>query len=166
MAEIKEAIETLIEESYLLGLSEPEIAVDLQRFFRCCVSVIRRTVKDKKAIDQLEAKLKLISTRVGMPQTDDDSVLKTDGTVKTPQELFAEQAARHKRLMVRVLGEYDPKLIGEVERERYRRTPKPPSRSKRRVGSQKMKLLVLRVCYLVLIAFLLILIYVVILDRW
>jgi len=101
-----------------------------------------------------------------VPRPAGDSMFKADGTMKTPQELLAEQAARHKRLMVKMLGEHDPKLIGAIEQERYRRTQGPPSRPKRRRGSRKTKLLILRISYLILIVFLLILIYVVFLERW
>lgn len=164
MAEIKEAIETMIQESYLLGLSEPEIVEDLQRFVRRCVDVIGQNVKDKRAAEQLKAKLKFIGTRALVPNTTGENVFKTDGTMKTSRELLAEQAARHKRLMLKMIGEYDPKLVRAIERERYHRIPKSQIRSGRRMRA-RTKLLILRVCYLILVVFLLILIYIAILER-
>ena len=165
MAEIKEAIETVIEESYLLGLSDPEMAMDLQRFVRCCVDVIRHNVRDKRVAERLEAKLKFISTRALIPKTAGENIFKTDGTMKTSHELLAEQAARHKRLMMKMIGEYDARLVGEIQQERYRRISKSQIRP-RRPMRRKTKLLILRICYSILVIFLLIIIYIAFLGRW
>jgi hypothetical protein len=42
---VKEAIEEMIEESYLLGLSEQEIRKDFKRFIDACYVVIQENVK-------------------------------------------------------------------------------------------------------------------------
>ena len=53
MASVKDAIEEMIEESYLLGLSEDEIREDFRRFNDTCYTVIQANVKNREAISGL-----------------------------------------------------------------------------------------------------------------
>ena len=53
MDSVKDAIEEIIEESYLLGLSEAEIREDFRRFIDTCYSVIEANVQTREAISGL-----------------------------------------------------------------------------------------------------------------
>ena len=50
MANVKEAIEEVIEESYLLNLTAEEIRRDFEKFIETCFSVIKSNVRDRDAI--------------------------------------------------------------------------------------------------------------------
>ena len=54
---VKEAIEEMIEESYLLGLSEQEIRKDFKRFIDACYAVIQENVKDRSIVSGLAENL-------------------------------------------------------------------------------------------------------------
>ena len=47
----------MIEESYLLSLSESEIRMDLERFVEMCSRVISENIHDKKQMQKLSEKL-------------------------------------------------------------------------------------------------------------
>ena len=53
----KDAIEEMIEESYLLGLSEEEILADFSRFIDTCYTVIQGNVKSREALSRLAENL-------------------------------------------------------------------------------------------------------------
>ena len=57
MPSTNERIDQLIEESYLLSLSEEEIRSDLDRFVEVCGKVIRENVHDRKQMQELAQKL-------------------------------------------------------------------------------------------------------------
>ncbi len=56
-SKVKEAIEEMIEESYLLGLSQHEVRQDFKRFIDTCYSVIQDNVKDRQAVNGLAESL-------------------------------------------------------------------------------------------------------------
>ena len=47
MASIKEAIEEVIEESYLLNLTKEEIRQDFEKFIETCFEVIKSNVRNR-----------------------------------------------------------------------------------------------------------------------
>ena len=53
MSSVKDAIDEMIEESYLLGLSEEEIRRDFLRFIDTCYQVIHANLKDGALISSL-----------------------------------------------------------------------------------------------------------------
>ena len=57
MSRVKEAIEEVIEESYLRGLSDEEIRMDFKRFIDTCFSVLQSNVKDQESIGALTLSL-------------------------------------------------------------------------------------------------------------
>ena len=57
MANIRESINEMIEESYLLGLTENEIKEDLDNFVEICGKVIYENVHDRKQMQKLTKKL-------------------------------------------------------------------------------------------------------------
>lgn len=114
MMRTSEYIEEIIEESYLLGLSEGEIRANLEQFVETCGCVIREHVQDKKQLDMLAEKLararalSLIEDRVaeGKP-------------AQAPREELAERVARSKRLILRAIGECNPRLVELIEQTRF-----------------------------------------------
>ncbi|MBI4531574.1 MAG: hypothetical protein HY709_08625 [Candidatus Latescibacteria bacterium] len=172
MTEVHEAIEEVIEESYLLGLTESEIREDIGRFVETCWKVIRKHVKDKRLMNELAERLEearasvLIADQI--ESTGKGGMLKSDGTPKTHQELIAERAARNKRRLLRAIRECDPKLVELIEKERYRHVRSQHEGefilpSGRRPHT--MRLLILKGCYIVTILFMLLLIYVMVLEK-
>ena len=107
-----EYIEEIIEESYLLGLSEPDIRTNLDRFVETCGRVIRENVHNKKQMHILAEKLararalSLIEDQQEDDETED--LLSKDNPLKSPREQLAEKVARNKRLILRAIGECTP----------------------------------------------------------
>jgi len=121
MMRTSEYIEEVIEESYLLGLSEGEIRANLEQFVETCGRVIRDHVHDKKQLDILAEKLararalSLIEDRWGEGKP-----------VQAPHEDLAERVARSKRLILRAIGECNPRLVEMIEQTRFpTQTPVP-----------------------------------------
>ena len=63
MTKVREAIEEIIEESYLLGRSEREIRQDFKRFVDTCYAVIHDNIKDREAVSSLAWKISRGSRR-------------------------------------------------------------------------------------------------------
>jgi hypothetical protein len=124
MSSVKEAIEEIIEESYLLGLSEDEIRQDFKRFIDTCFTVIQSHVKNREAISGLTEGLTrektciLIADHVGEgeSETGGASVEDVAGGV---QEAFAEKVARRKRLILKTIADYDPQLVRLIDEQRF-----------------------------------------------
>ena len=57
MTKVREAIEEIIEESYLLGRSEPEILQDFKRFIDTCYAVIHENIRDREVVSSLAENL-------------------------------------------------------------------------------------------------------------
>ena len=72
MSRVKDAIEEMIEESYLVGLSDDEIRTDFSHFIDTCFGVLQRNVRDRAAISGLAEDLArektciLIADRTGV----------------------------------------------------------------------------------------------------
>lgn len=171
MTEFSEAIEEMIEESYLLGLTENEIREDIGRFVETCWKVIREHVKDKKMMSELAERLEEARASAFVAdQIDKDrgGVFKTDGTPKTHQELIAEKAARNKRRLLRAIRECDPRLVELIDRERYRNIS---GKSEEEIATppvqhpSKTRILVLKGVYICSVVFLLLLLYMLILGK-
>ena len=173
MADIRENIEEMIEESYLLGMSEGEIRSDLDRFVETCGRVIQVHVRDRRQMEMLVDKLARARalTLIEDQQDDDEEALgdlsvDTDD-VRSSLDLFAGRVARNKRTILRAIGECDPRLVSMIERERF------PSPREQRSDSlpfpprptSRVKDLVLKVCYVVTALFILLLAYLVLLQN-
>ncbi len=133
-SKVKEAIEEMIEESYLLGLSEQEIRRDFKRFIDACYSVIQENVKDRSVVSGLaenlarEQTVLLIADRAEATSIDisigdpNESVVDPDGDVETRQaatQEFSEKVARRKRQILRTIAEYDPQLVRLIDAQRF-----------------------------------------------
>ena len=120
MANVNDAINELIEESYLMGLSEQEIRSDFEQFIETCFNVIKETVKDREAVNGLAESLArektviLIADHPGSsgtePVNDED---------KSSDAVFAERVARRKRLILKTIAQYDPDLVRLIDEQRF-----------------------------------------------
>ena len=116
MADVKDAIEEMIEESYLLGLSEEEILADFSRFIDTCYTVIQDNVKSREALSRLAENLarEKTSTRIEDHTTDLGKV-----AAKDDQRVCAEKAARRKRMVLKAIADYDPHLVRLINEQRF-----------------------------------------------
>ncbi len=171
MPDIRESIDEMIEESYLLGLSESEISADLDRFVEICGRVIHNNIHDRKQMRVLAEKLARART-LGLieerREDEEDRPPAVEGTVKSSRQRFARRVARNKRLILRTMRDCDPKLERLIEQERF------PEGSKRELRSElpvkiesrsRFKVLLLRTCYVSTLLLVLLLVYLVLLQN-
>jgi hypothetical protein len=173
MPDIRESIDEMIEESYLLGLSESEIRADLDRFVEICGRVVYENIRDRKQMQQLTEKLararalSLIEDRQDdelRPATQDEE----DPAVRSARGRFVERVARNKRLILKAIRECDPRLEDLIDQARFPSTgkddapPQPPAQPKPR---PRAKDLFLKTCYAVTLLAILLLIYLVLLQN-
>ena len=134
MSKVKEAIEAMIEESYLLGLSEDEIRQDFKRFIDTCYHVLQANVKDRGVISQLTESLAREQTCILIADREENATelveLETgsEPVPKDAREAFAEKAARRKRQILRC-GSYASAATTNPYRSARSAPYRPPSRS-------------------------------------
>lgn len=165
MPNVKEAINELIEESYLLGLSEHEIRQDFEHFVRTCFSVIHDNVKDRAAINSLTENLAREKTCILIadhPQGAGSGVSEEEAE-KLATEVFAEKAARRKRLILRTIGRYDPELVRLIDEQRFQgkvedEIRRPGFQATKRPQWDHIRALLLKVGYAATIALIVLLI--------
>lgn len=175
-SKVKEAIEEMIEESYLLGLSEQEIRKDFRRFIDACYTVIQQNVKDRAAVSGLaeslarEQTVLLIADRA---QSGAGTDLEVDAVVDkgSPSPEFSERVARRKRQILRTIAQYDPHLVRLIDAHRFQGDGDEPSRPAytargrrrwhpgRRVDWARVRLQLLKVGYATTIALIVLLIW-------
>ena len=121
MDSVKDAIEEIIEESYLLGLSEAEIREDFRRFIDTCYGVIEANVKNREAISGLAEDLAREKTCVLIADHSDEAAAfdEAGGKIKDAQEPFAEKIARRKRMILKAIADYDPQLVRLIDEQRF-----------------------------------------------
>ncbi len=170
MPNIRESINEMIEESYLLSLSESEIRMDLERFIEICTRVIRENIHDRKQMQKLSEKLAraraldLIEDYQGAEYSE---TFTKSQAVRPSRERFAEKVARNKRLILRAIRECDPKLEGLIEQERFPGTSQGQFTRTLplHTGSKsRAKDLFLKSCYLITLIFVLFLVYLALLQ--
>ena len=171
MQKVQDAIEELIETSYLLGMSEQEIREDLVYFVGICGKVLRAHVHDKKTMDELADKLNLIKEEVSAGRKafpSREEMLRTDGTIMSSTEWLAERAARNKRLVLKAIEDCDPRLVALIQEERfYGGTPRSPlsvgqytSLDRRyALRGSKIKLFLLKIAYVLAVVCIFLLVY-------
>ena len=169
MSTVKEAIEEIIEESYLMGLSEEQIRRDFSRFIDTCYDVIHAHVKDRAVISGLAEDLArektciLIADRSQGVVADSGPEVREDGTSKEPGELFAEKVARRKRMILKTIGEYDPRLVRLIDEQRFqgdfKETERPKFEIKKRPNWERYHLLMLKAGYAATVVVIILLIY-------
>lgn len=116
MADVKDAIEEMIEESYLLGLSEEEILADFSRFIDTCYTVIEDNVKSREALSRLAENLAREKTNT---RDADRSVPLGQVAARDAQRACAEKAARRKRMVLKAIADYDPHLVRLINEQRF-----------------------------------------------
>lgn len=172
MPDIRESIDEMIEESYLLSLSESEIRADLERFVEICGRVIHENVHDRKQMQKLTEKLaraRALSLIEEHREAGGEERFGEERAVKSSRERFAEKVARNKRLILRTIRECDPRLEQLIEQARFPGQKSdyfsqalplsgPGSRSRARD-------LFLKACYAVTLLFFLLLVYLVLLQN-
>jgi len=168
--DVRESIEELIEETYLLGLSERDIKADLDRFVESCGRVIRDNVRDRKQMQELADKLaraRALSLIGDRTQEESDLLLDSEGGVKSSRARFAKRVARNKRLILRTIGECDPRLVEQIEQARFpaQGEEQLPALPISRKPTAKAKNLVLKGCYALTLIFVLLLVYLVLLQQ-
>ena len=173
MTRVKEAIEEMIEESYLLGLTEQEIRADFKRFIDTCYTVIHENVKDREAVSGLAEDLAREQTVILIADRADDAPdlpLKEKSSGKSPEEEFSERAAHRKRQILRIIAEYDPQLVRLIDEHRFQGEfdEEPASGALRRTASwrwswrpdwQSARLQLLKVGYATTIGIIILLIW-------
>lgn len=169
MSKVREAVEEVIEESYLLGLSEPEIREDFRRFIDTCYSVIHKNVRDRDVVSGLAENLAreqtciLIADRTEARSKQIDITTPAEG-VKAPDEEFPEKVARRKRQILRVIAECDPQLVRLIDAERFQAEAEQPRRLALRRPAwqpnwQHLRLQLLKVGYATTVAIIIVLIW-------
>ena len=125
MSKVKEAIEEVIEESYLLGLSQQEIRQDFKRFIDTCYSVIHDHIKDRDVVSGLAESLAreqtciLIADRKGGSAEVDVGAEDEAGKAEETVDEFSERVARRKRQILRTIAKYDPQLVRMIDAQRF-----------------------------------------------
>lgn len=151
-SKVKEAIEEMIEESYLLGLSQHEVRQDFKRFIDTCYAVIQENVKDRDAVSGLAESLAreqtviLIADRAETERTEaadtvEDAIeeaadqaleaVASDETVDDAARAaheFSEKVARRKRQILRTIAEVDPRLVRLIDGQRFQGEADEPQR--------------------------------------
>lgn len=174
MPSTNERIDQLIEESYLLSLSEKEIRSDLDRFVEVCGKVIRENVHDRKQMQELAQKLAKARalSLIEDHHEDDDGIgiaepFEVEDDSRTPKEIFAEKVARNKCLILRTIRDCNPGLEDLIDKERYPALgddPEPPMPFSNGKGKSS-KDMVFKVFYVVTLLFVLLLVYLVLLQQ-
>ncbi len=118
MMRTSEYIEEVIEESYLLGLSDSEIRANLDQFIETCGRVIRDHVHDKKQMQILAEKLAR-ARALSLIEDHREGEWGETKPAQVPQENLAERVARNKRLILRAIGECDPRLVLLIDQVRF-----------------------------------------------
>jgi len=173
MPNIRESINEMIEESYLLSLSESEIKADLDRFVEICGRVVYENIHDRKQMQQLTEKLararalSLIEDHQDdepqLPVPEDD-----ERAAPSARDRFVERVARNKRLILKAIRECDPQLEGLIDQVRFPTPGKsvaPPAPPDRPRPKPKAKDLFLRTCYAVALLAVLLLVYLMLLQN-
>ena len=171
MSKVKEAIEEIIEESYLMGLSEDEIRLDFKRFIDACYAVIQKNVTDQKVVSDLAESLAREQTCTLIAERNDGPAsveMAGDGAERNPDELLAEKVARRERYILKTIAQYDPKLVRLIDAERFQGEAEEPARPRFRRGGRnwlanvdwdQMRMQLLKIGYATTIGLIILLIY-------
>ena len=172
MSRIRENIEEMIEESYLLSLSESEIRSDLDRFMETCGRVIREHIQDRKQMQMLAEKLaraRALSLISEQHESEGGESLVEPEPDKSSREVFAARVARNKRLILRTIEECDPKLVELIDQERFPVQVKEPLALPLTIDASPKKSsakdFLLKICYVIAVLFILLLAYLVLLQN-
>jgi hypothetical protein len=127
---IKHRVEELIEESYLLSLSEMEIRRYLRNFLDACETILKENISIQGDIRIIGVKIALLKVRLLLREWAQHSVkvptVKSEGEdkkAKSNVELLAQQVVDIKRLILNLFNSINPKLKeAVVEEEKNRKS--------------------------------------------
>jgi len=167
MPNVKEAIEEMIEESYLLGLSKDEIRQDFRRFIDTCYEVIHTNVKDREVISGLAEDLAREKTCILIadrsPGAEGGPGVQEEGESGGVHEAFAEKVAHRKRMILRTIGDYDPRLVRLIDEQRFqgnvKEVERPRFKIRKRRNWERHRLLLLKFGYATTVVLIILLIY-------
>lgn len=167
MSSVKEAIEAMIEASYLRGLSEEEIRRDFDHFIDTCCGVVEANVGDEKAVSNLSESLArekdCIPIGDQIEAAGPGGKIQEEGEGKSSHERFVEKVAFRKRVVLKKLADYDPKLVRLVDERRYQGEPREEPRVRIPIGEQRNweqnKLLLLKLGYVGAVVLVILLVY-------
>ena len=173
MTKVREAIEEIIEESYLLGRSEREIRQDFKRFIDTCYTVIHENIKDRDVVSSLAENLEreqgviLIADRGDGPEEAEPDGPTAASRKAQPADHFCEKVARRKRLILRAIARYDPELVRMIDEHRFQGEMDEPIRPRFRrsrptswqIDWAAMKLQLLKIGYATTIGLIILLIW-------
>ena len=164
MANVKEAIEEVIEESYLLNLTAEEIRRDFEKFIETCFAVIRSNVRDRESVAELNKELAREKTCILIAEHDglkEASEMSGDSGIRVPISGFAEKVARRKCLILKVIAEIDPKLVRLIDEHRFsgELPNEPVGTIKVRPDREQLRMLILQMGYGVTVAVIVLLMY-------
>ena len=137
MSKVKEAVEEMIEESYLLGLSQREIRRDFKRFIDTCYNVIHENIKDREVVNGLAESLAREQTCILIADRKSGAAQigvgeETEEASDESVDEFSERVARRKRQILRTIAKYDPQLIRMIDAQRFQGDGDEPVRVYRR----------------------------------
>ncbi len=173
MTKVREAIEEIIEESYLLGRSEGEIRQDFKRFIDTCYAVIHENIKDRDVVSSLAENLEreqaviLIADRGDGSREGEPDGATAASRKALPADEFCEKVARRKRLILRAIAKYDPELVRMIDEHRFQGEIDEPFRPRFRrsrptrwqIDWAAMKLQLLKIGYATTIGLIILLIW-------
>lgn len=131
MADVKDAVEEMIEESYLLGLSEEEILADFSRFIDTCYTVIQDNVKSSESLSRLAENLAREKTST---RDADEAAALGKVAARDARRACAEKAARRKRMVLKAIADYDPDLVRLINEQRFQVDTQEAVRPKFKAG--------------------------------
>lgn len=121
MHPVKDAVEELIEESYLLTLSEEEICWDLDRFSHLCEKIVTQSIHDTGRRKQLLQRLVSLKTASPFSALGSSSLFsllfRKRKHNRTSKQEFVKRVARVKRTMIKTIERFEPQLIPLIERD-------------------------------------------------
>ena len=167
MSSVKEAIEAMIEASYLQGLSEEEIRRDFDHFIDTCRGVVQANVRDEEAVSNLSQSLArekdCIPIGDQIEAAGPGGKIREEGECKSAHERFAEKVAYRKRVVLKKLAGYDPKLVSLVDELRFQGEPREEPRVRVRIRKQRnweqTRLLLLKLGYAGAVVLVILLVY-------
>ena len=136
---IQEQIEELIEESYLLSLTEPEIKNYLRNFLKACETVMSENLSIHGDYRIIGVKLVLLKVQLlwrgKVVQVSKSGSIENPG--KSAVEFLAEQVIRNKGIILKLLKDINPQ-IAEAVIEENKKLNNPQGKCKETVKLQKL----------------------------
>lgn len=130
MQTVKDTIETLIEESYLLTLSEERLDEELDQFIHTCKTIIRENVRD--IVRRRRLLRRITSIHATMLKSDKDSqhihriLFGKRGRKHLKWEEKVKRVTGIKRAIIRGIEEDEPQLVYFIEHDILQPHMSPP----------------------------------------